>query len=162
MTIGAHQLRPQRGATHSKKRVGRGNGSGNGTYAGKGLKGQQSRSGKSLPYDAFEGGQFPMSRKFHTLRGFNNKWRVPFQPVNLTALDRFAEGSTVTPETLREAGILKHLREPVKILGTGELTHPLNIEAHRFSATARQKIEAARGTATALAGQEPPPQDSAE
>jgi large subunit ribosomal protein L15 len=160
MTIGAHQLRPQRGATHSKKRVGRGNGSGNGTYAGKGLKGQQSRSGKRLPYDSFEGGQFPMSRKFHVLRGFNNKWRVPFQPINLAALERFPAGSTVTPESLREAGLLKHLREPVKILGDGELGHALTVEAHRFSASARQKIEAAGGTATVIGGEDEPPQDS--
>jgi large subunit ribosomal protein L15 len=160
MTIGAHELRPQRGATHSKKRVGRGNGSGNGTYAGKGLKGQQSRSGKALPYAAFEGGQFPMSRKFHSLRGFNNKWRVPFQPINLAALDRFPAGSTVTPETLRDAGLLKHLREPVKILGDGELTHALTVEAHRFSASAKQKIEAAGGTATTITAEASPPQDN--
>ena len=95
MTIGAHELRPDKGATHSKKRIGRGNATGQGTYAGKGLKGQKSRSGKRLPYDAFEGGQFPTSRKFHVLRGFNNKWRVPFQPVNVAALDRFDAGSSV-------------------------------------------------------------------
>lgn len=161
MTIGAHELRPNRGATHSKKRVGRGNGSGNGTYAGKGLKGQQSRSGKGLPYDAFEGGQFPMSRKFHSLRGFNNKWRVAFQPINLAALDRFPAGTTVTPESLREAGLLRHLREPVKILGDGEISHALTVEAHRFSAAAREKIEAAGGTATVIAGEESPPEASA-
>lgn len=154
MTIGAHELRPPKGATHAKKRVGRGNGSGTGTYAGKGLKGQQSRSGKKLPYPSFEGGQMPMSRRFHSLRGFNNKWRIPFQPVNLETLDRFPAGSTVTPETLKDAGILKHLREPVKILGTGELTHALTVEAHRFSATATAKIEAAGGTATLIAGEE--------
>ena len=85
MTIGAHDLRPPQGATHSRKRIGRGNSSGQGTYAGKGLKGQKSRSGKKSAYDAFEGGQFPTSRKFHVLRGFNNKWRVEFQPVNLSA-----------------------------------------------------------------------------
>jgi large subunit ribosomal protein L15 len=161
MTIGAHELRPNRGATHARKRVGRGNGSGHGTYAGKGLKGQQSRSGKSLPYGAFEGGQFPMSRKFHSLRGFNNKWRVPFQPINLSALDRFPAGSTVTPESLRDAGLLKHLREPVKVLGDGELTHALNVQAHRFSASAKEKIEAAGGTATLIAGEESPPEASA-
>ena len=91
MSIGAHELRPDRGATHKKKRIGRGNASGQGTYAGKGLKGQKSRSGKNSPYDAFEGGQFPMSRKFHVLRGFNNKWRVEYQPVNLAALERFVK-----------------------------------------------------------------------
>jgi large subunit ribosomal protein L15 len=154
VSIGAHELRPDRGATHKKKRIGRGNASGQGTYAGKGLKGQKSRSGKNSPYDAFEGGQFPMSRKFHVLRGFNNKWRVEYQPVNLAALERFDDGASITPETLREAGILRHLREPVKVLGVGDLTKKLNITAHRFSASAKAKIEAAGGTATLVAPEE--------
>ncbi|MEO6397606.1 MAG: 50S ribosomal protein L15 [Tepidiformaceae bacterium] len=149
MSIGAQELRPDRGATHSKKRVGRGNGS-QGTYSGKGLKGQKSRSGKNLPYDAFEGGQFPTSRKYHTLRGFNNKWRVPYQPINLAALDRFDDGSDVTPAVLLQAGLLRHLREPVKVLGNGDITKKLNISAHRFSETAKAKIEKAGGTATLL------------
>ena len=150
MSIGAQELRPSRGATHSKKRVGRGNGSGQGTYAGKGLKGQKQRSGKNLPYDAFEGGQFPLSRKFHVLRGFNNKWRVEFQPVNLAALDRFEAGATVSPETLRAAGVLRKLNRPVKVLGNGGLTRKLNVTAHRFSESARSKIEAAGGTCTVI------------
>jgi len=154
MRIGAESLHPDKGATHSKKRIGRGNSSGHGTYSGKGLKGQKSRSGKKLPYDAFEGGQFPNSRKYHTLRGFNNKWRVPFQPINLATLDRFPEGATITPEVLRNTGILSHLREPVKVLGNGNLTKKLNITAHRFSETAKAKIEAAGGTVT-LIGPEP-------
>jgi large subunit ribosomal protein L15 len=151
MTIGAQNLAPNKGATHSKKRVGRGNGSGTGTYAGKGLKGQKSRSGKNLPYDAFEGGQFPSSRKFHVLRGFNNKWRVPFQPINVAALDRFDAGASITPEGLRDAGLLKHLREPVKVLGNGELSKKLTVSAHKFSESAKQKIEAAGGTCIVLA-----------
>jgi len=150
MSIGAEELRPDRGATHAKKRVGRGNGSGHGTYAGKGLKGQKSRSGKKLPYDAFEGGQFPSSRKFHVLRGFNNKWRVEFQPVNLAALERFDAGATVTPESLRAAGVLRNLNQPVKVLGTGDLTRKLNVSAHRFSESARTKIEAAGGSCTVI------------
>jgi len=154
LSIGAEELRPDRGATHAKKRVGRGNGSGHGTYSGKGLKGQKSRSGKKLPYDAFEGGQFPTSRKYHTLRGFNNKWRVPFQPINLAALDRFDAGSTVTPETLLQAGLLRHLREPVKVLGNGDITKNLTISAHRFSETAKAKIEKAGGTATLISPEE--------
>ena len=152
-SIGAQELAPPKGATHSKKRVGRGNGS-QGTYAGKGLKGQKSRSGKKLPYDAFEGGQFPSSRKFHTLRGFNNKWRVPFQPVNVAALDRFDAGTEVTPQSLRQAGILKHLNEPVKILGNGDISTKLTVSAHRFSETAKTKIEAAGGTCILIAGEE--------
>ena len=151
MSIGAEELRPPRGATHSKKRIGRGNATGQGTYAGKGLKGQSSRSGKKLPYDAFEGGQFPLSRKFHTLRGFNNKWRVPYQPINLAALDRFDDGAEITPELLRAAGMLKHLREPVKILANGDLTKKLTINAHKFSEAAKTKIEAAGGTCVVLA-----------
>jgi len=150
MSIGAQDLQPPQGATHSKKRVGRGNGSGQGTYAGKGLKGQKSRSGKKKAYDAFEGGQFPTSRKFHVLRGFNNKWRVEFQPVNLSTLNRFDDGAAITPESLREAGILKHLREPVKVLGQGAISKKLTISAHRFSDAARAKIEAAGGSAVLI------------
>ncbi len=150
MSIGAEELRPDRGATHAKKRVGRGNGSGHGTYSGKGLKGQKSRSGKKKAYDAFEGGQFPSSRKYHVLRGFNNKWRVPFQPINLAALERFDDGATVTPETLLQAGLLRHLREPVKVLGNGDFTKKLSISAHRFSETAKAKIEQAGGTVTVI------------
>lgn len=150
MSIGAEELRPDNGATHAKKRVGRGNGSGHGTYSGKGLKGQKSRSGKKKAYDAFEGGQFPTSRKYHTLRGFNNKWRVPFQPINLAALDRFEDGAEVTPDTLIAAGMLRHLREPVKVLGNGDITKKLHISAHRFSETARAKIEKAGGTVTLI------------
>lgn len=154
MSIGADELAPPPGATHAKKRVGRGNGSGHGTYSGKGLKGQSSRSGKNLPYDSFEGGQFPSSRKFHVLRGFNNKWRVPFQPVNLSTLERFEAGSEITPESLLAAGVLRHLREPVKILGNGDLSKKLTVRAHRFSESARAKIESAGGTATVITGDE--------
>ena len=154
MSIGAHELRPDRGATHSKRRVGRGNASGTGTYAGKGMKGQKQRSGKSVPYAGFEGGQFPMARKFHVLRGFNNKWRVEYQPVNLSTLERFDDGASISPESLKAAGILRHLREPVKILGVGDLTKKLNVTAHRFSATAKAKIEAAGGSATLVEPQE--------
>lgn len=150
MAISPSELHPSPGATHSKKRVGRGHGSGNGTYAGKGLKGQKSRSGKNLPYAAFEGGQFPSSRKYHTLRGFNNKWRVPFQPVNLSALERFEAGATVTPETLLSSGVLRNLNLPIKILGEGELTKSLTITAHGFSASAKARIEELGGTATVL------------
>jgi large subunit ribosomal protein L15 len=159
VSIGAQELKPDRGATHSKKRLGRGNASGNGTYAGRGLKGQKSRSGKKAAYDAFEGGQFPSSRKYHVLRGFNNKWRVPFQPINVAALERFDDGSTVTPESLLAAGLLRHLREPVKVLGTGELTKKLTISAHRFSEAARTKIEQAGGTATLIGPDEEAKED---
>ncbi len=151
MSIGAQELKPDRGATHSKKRVGRGNGS-QGTYSGKGLKGQKSRSGKKAAYDAFEGGQFPSSRKYHSLRGFNNKWRVEYQPVNLSAFDRFDAGASVDPDALVAAGVLKHLREPVKVLAVGDISKKLNISAHRFSEAAKAKIEAAGGTAILIGG----------
>jgi large subunit ribosomal protein L15 len=155
MSIGADELRPNPGATHAKKRVGRGNGSGHGTYSGRGLKGQKSRSGKNVR-NTFEGGQMPLARRMHVLRGFNNKWRVAYQPVNLAALDRFDDGAEVTPEVLRTAGILKHLNDPVKVLGEGEFTKKLTVSAHRFSGAAREKIERAGGTIVLIG---PQPED---
>ena len=155
MSIDASELAPPRGATHAKKRVGRGNGSGHGTYAGRGLKGQKSRSGKNVR-TTFEGGQMPLSRKMHVLRGFSNaRFKTVYQPVNLAVLERFDDGTTVTPGILRAAGVLKNLREPVKILGEGALSRRLNVSAHAFSATAKERIEAAGGTATLIeAGEE--------
>ncbi len=149
MSFGAHELAPNPGATHSKKRIGRGNSSGQGTYAGKGLKGQKSRSGKPIR-TSFEGGQAPLTRKLHRLRGFNNKWKVYYQPVNLGTLERFEAGTDVTPELLKEVGVLRHLREPVKVLSDGELTVKLNVTAHRFSAGARARIEELGGTVNEL------------
>jgi large subunit ribosomal protein L15 len=150
MSLNASELAPRPGAVRGRKRVGRGNGSGHGTYSGRGLKGQKSRSGKKLPYDQFEGGQFPTARKFHVLRGFNNKWRVPYQPVNLSVLERFENGAEVTPEMLEAAGVVRHLREPIAILGDGDFTRKLTISAHKFSKAAQEKIEALGGTATTL------------
>jgi large subunit ribosomal protein L15 len=150
MSLSASELRPPPGAVRTRKRVGRGNGSGNGTYAGRGLKGQKSRSGKKWPYDQFEGGQFPSARRFHVLRGFNNKWRVPFQPVNLSALERFDDGATVTPETLQAAGVVRNLREPIAILANGDFSRRLTVSAHRFSKAAQEKIEALGGSVTVL------------
>ena len=145
MSIHANDLAPPRGATRPRKRLARGNSAGGGTYAGKGLKGQKSRSGKNIRL-GFEGGQMPLIRRLHTLRGFNNCWRVPFQPVNTGALqERFEDGAEVTPESLRAVGLLRHLREPVKILARGELTRPLNVRVHKVSAAARARIEAAGG-----------------
>lgn len=150
MSIRANDLRPPEGATRKRKRVGRGNAAGGGTYAGRGLKGQNSRSGRGVR-PTFEGGQMPIVRRMHTLRGFNNKWRIEYQPVNLLTLERrFNDGDIVTPETLRAAGVVSHLRNPVKILGAGELTKKLAVSAHKFSAAARAGIEKAGGTATVL------------
>ena len=151
MSIHANELAPPRGATHSRKRLARGNSAGGGTYAGKGLKGQKSRSGSKIRL-GFEGGQMPLVRRLHTLRGFNNRWRVSYQPVNTGTLQaRFEDGAEVTPESLRAAGVLRHLREPVKILATGELTRALNVHAHKVSAAARARIEGAGGTVTLIA-----------
>lgn len=148
MSIGPEELAPAAGSTHYKKRIGRGHGSGQGTYAGKGLKGQKSRSGKKLPYDSFEGGQFPSSRKFHVLRGFSNaRFKVVYQPINLAVLDRFDADAVITPESLKAAGLLSHLRDPIKILGDGALTKALNVHANKFSESARAAIAAAGGNA---------------
>jgi large subunit ribosomal protein L15 len=150
MNLGADSLRPDGGATHARKRVGRGNGSGHGTYSGRGLKGQKSRSGKNVRL-AFEGGQMPLSRKIHVLRGFSNsRFKVEYQPVNLGALERFEDGTNIDPEVLRAAGILKQLRDPVKVLGVGALTKKLSVTAHAFSAAARAGIEQAGGVATVI------------
>lgn len=146
----ASDLRPVPGSIHKKKRVGRGNSSGHGTTGGRGTKGQQSRSGVSIPA-WFEGGQLPLVRGLSRLRGFKNaRFRVEYEPVNVEMLNRFDAGSTVNGELLRKAGIVKSARMPVKILGDGELTVALTVEAERFSENARAKIEAAGGKAVEL------------
>ncbi len=150
MSIHANELAPPRGATRARKRLGRGNSAGGGTYAGKGLKGQKSRSGKNVRM-GFEGGQTPLVRRMPALRGFRNRWRVAYQPVNTGTLEkRFEDGAEVTPESLRATGILRHLREPVKVLARGEITRALHVRAHKFSAAARARIEAAGGSATLI------------
>ena len=145
----AHQLRPNKGATHAKKRVGRGNASGTGTYAGMGGKGQTARSGKK-PRRFFEGGQTELMRRLPTKRGFVNPFRIQYAPVNLRDLERFEEGAEVTPEALKSAGILNSTRVPVKVLGDGEPPKNLTVRAHKFSASAKEKIEAAGGKAVEL------------
>jgi len=142
-----HELPPVPGSVHKRKRVGRGNASGHGTYSGRGIKGQKSRSGRDLRIH-FEGGQIPLVRALSRKRGFNNKWRVEYEPINVSALNKLPAGSTVTTESLREAGIAKSRLLPVKILGDGELTVKLNVDVDKVSASARAKIEALGGTAT--------------
>ena len=150
MSIHANELAPPRGATRNRKRLARGNSAGGGTYAGKGLKGQKSRSGSKIRL-GFEGGQMPLIRRMSTLRGFNNRWRVPYQPVNTGTLqERFEDGAEVTPEALLAVGVLRHLREPVKILARGELSRPLSVHAHKVSGAARARIEGAGGTVTLI------------
>jgi large subunit ribosomal protein L15 len=144
-----HDLKPTVGAKQPRVRVGRGSGAGRGKTAGKGTKGQNARSGRSVaPY--FEGGQLPLVRRLPHLAGFSNLWRIEFKPVNLDRLVVFEAGSIVSPETLAEAGIIKGNDLRVAILGRGELDRPLIVKAHRVSASARQKIEAAGGTVEAL------------
>lgn len=144
-----HELRPPEGANKKKKRVGRGTASGHGKTAGRGTKGQNARTGGGVrPY--FEGGQLPLVRRLPHKRGFTNIFKVQYSIVNLDRLAEFAPGSTVDPEALAKAGIIKSAKEPVKILGRGELTCALTVAAHKFSASAKQKIEAAGGTVVEL------------
>jgi large subunit ribosomal protein L15 len=147
--VRANELPPVPGSTHKKKRIGRGNASGHGTYATRGIKGQQSRSGPDLRI-GFEGGQNPLIRGLSRKRGFTNRFRIEYEAVNVSALAKLPAGSTVTPETLRQAGIVKSARKPVKVLGGGDLGVKLDVEVEKISAGARQKIEAAGGRATAL------------
>ncbi|HIE38442.1 MAG TPA: 50S ribosomal protein L15 [Anaerolineales bacterium] len=146
-----HELRPAEGTKKRRKRVGRGIAAGQGKTAGRGTKGQRARSGGSLP-PYFEGGQLPLVRKLPFVRGvgFRDPWRVHFKPVNVERLNGFRRGSVVTPEKLAEAGIIKRPDELVVILGRGELKKALTVKAHRFSAGARAKIEAAGGTVEEL------------
>jgi large subunit ribosomal protein L15 len=141
----AHQLKPPKGATHAKKRIGRGNSAGGGTYSGRGLKGQKARAGNK-PRRFFEGGQTRLFKKLPFRRGFRNPFRVEYQPVNLDDLQRFEDGANVTPELLKQKGILRSIRMPVKILASGELTKKLTVTAHRSSLTAKEKIQAVGGT----------------
>jgi len=144
----AHDLKPAPGSTHSKRRLGRGNASGRGTYSGRGIKGQHARSNN--PRRFFEGGQTELMRRLPTKKGFVNPFRVEYTPVNVRDLERFEEGTEITPEFLKKTGLVKHLRNPVKVLGMGEITHKMTVHAHKFSMTAKEKIEAAGGTAVEL------------
>jgi large subunit ribosomal protein L15 len=139
-----HDLHPAPGAKKGRKRVGRGPGSGTGKTAGRGHKGQKSRSGYSRRY-GFEGGQMPLVRRIPK-RGFTNVFRVEFQVVNLRDLERvFADGDTVSVESLVEKGLVRGARGPVKVLGDGELTKKLTVQVHKFSASAKAGIEKAGG-----------------
>ncbi len=149
-----HDLQPAEGAHKNRKRVGRGISAGGGKTAGRGTKGQGARSGGG-PRPYFEGGQLPLVRRLPHLRGFTNIWRIEYTPINLERLNNyFAPGSEVSPQTLLEVGIIKSVREPVKILAMGELDRPLTVKAHKFSAAAREKILAAGGSIEELVLQE--------
>ncbi len=142
----AHELRPPKGSKRARKRVGRGNASGHGTYSGRGLKGQKSRAGHK-PKLGFEGGQTKLIKRLPRRRGFTNIFRKEYAAVNLRDLERFQAGTEVTPELLKESGVLRTLRRPVKVLAIGDLTKALTVKAHRFSTTAKEKFEAAGGAA---------------
>lgn len=147
--MGLSNLRPARGSVRNRKRVGRGPGSGLGKTAGRGEKGQKSRSGYGRKI-GFEGGQMPLHRRVPK-RGFTNaRFRKEFAEVNLGRLEVFEAGTIVTPEVLVKRGIVKRLRDGVKILGKGDLTKPLTVHAHRFSAAARERIAGAGGKAEVL------------
>ena len=138
-------LQPAEGSKHSDNfRRGRGHGSGNGKTAGKGHKGQKARSGAPRP--GFEGGQMPLYRRIPK-RGFKNRNSLEITAINVSALERFENGTEVTVETLLENGVIKKSADGVKILGNGELTKKLNVKVNAFSASAKEKIEAAGGTA---------------
>ena len=137
-------LSPAPGSRKARKRVGRGNGSGHGTYSGRGCNGQKSRAGyRMIP--GFEGGQLRLIERLPRKRGFTNIFRIEYRVVHLKELGAFEAGSEVDPEKLLAAGIVKSLRKPIKILADGDISHPLTVKAHKFSATARAKIEAAGG-----------------
>ncbi len=144
-----HDLKPAEGATHRKRRVGRGISAGQGKTAGRGTKGQRSRTGRGIkPY--FEGGQLPLVRRLPHTRGFKHLQRVEYVPVNLDLLNQFEAGTEVTPEALVECGLIKG-SALVKVLGRGELTKALTIKAHAFSDSAKEKIAQAGGKAEEIA-----------
>ncbi|MFE1631137.1 50S ribosomal protein L15 [Brevibacillus reuszeri] len=139
-----HELQPAEGSRHTRKRIGRGIGSGTGKTAGKGHKGQKARSGGGVR-PGFEGGQNPLYRRLPK-RGFTNISRKEFALVSLDALNRFEEGTVVTPELLKETGVISALRDGVKVLANGELTVKLTVKAHKFSGAAAEKIAQVGGT----------------
>ena len=141
-----HELRAVEGATKAPKRKGRGTGSGNGTTAGRGMNGQNSRSGGGVRL-VFEGGQMPLYRRLPK-RGFNNKWAIEYTIVNVEELNKFEAGTVVTQEVLEEAGLIKQVaKDGVKVLGNGELKVALTVVADKFTKSAVEKIEAAGGKA---------------
>ena len=143
-----HELSPVAGSTKEGKRKGRGNGSGNGKTAGRGQKGQWARSGGGVRV-GFEGGQMPLHRRLPK-RGFNNIFAKPLEVINLTSLEKFEDGATVNLEALLETGIINKCEYGYKVLGNGSLTKKLTVQATAFSASAKEKIEAAGGKAEVI------------
>jgi large subunit ribosomal protein L15 len=146
-----NELKSAPGSRRPAKRIGRGNASGHGTYATKGLKGQKARTGNDLRI-GFEGGQMMLTARLARKRGFTNKWRTEYEWVNVGQLGKAAQSGTVSPESLVAAGIVSRPHLPLKVLGDGQLDQALTVTAHAFTASARQKIEAAGGRVEQLAG----------
>ena len=151
MAISLNSLRPAKGSTHKKKRVGRGPGSGLGKTAARGEKGQKSRSGYSRKI-GFEGGQMPLHRRLPK-RGFTNIFKKQWLEISLAALEsHFAANDEINPEVLHTRGLIKKAKHDVVVLGTGELSKPLKVSAHRFTKSAREKIEKAGGAVVQIGG----------
>ena len=143
-----HDLKPAVGATTAEKRLGRGTGSGLGKTSGKGHKGAKARSGGGKR-PGFEGGQMPLTMRLPK-RGFTNKWRAEYVAINVDRLEIFEDGQVVTPVELIEMGIIKKIEDGVKIMGNGELTKKLTVQANKFTASAKEKIEAVGGKAEVI------------
>ncbi len=146
MTMQNHTLRSDGSKTRKRKRIGRGDASGNGSFSGKGMKGQKSRSGGGVR-PGFEGGQLPLIKRLPSLRGFTNIFKTQYHAVNLdTILEAYPNGGEVSLETLVENGVLKDQKLPLKILGRGEINVNFKVSAHKFTKSAKEKIETAGGT----------------
>ena len=155
MAIGLNNLRKPEGSTHKKKRVGRGPGSGLGKTAGRGNKGQKSRSGYSGKV-GFEGGQMPLQRRLPK-RGFTNIFKKQWIEVTLATLENsFEAGDSITPETMHERGVIAKGKRDIVVLGTGDISKALTVSAHRFTKGARAKIEAAGGTVNVITPHQKP------
>ena len=148
MSLQLHKLVPEKGANKKRKRVGRGPGSGHGKTAGRGHKGQKSRAGYSQR-SGFEGGQMPLYRRLPK-RGFKNIFAKKYTELNVRDLNGFKEGTTVTPALLCEQGILKKVKDGLRVLGEGDLKKKLTVQAHHFTETAKKKIEQAGGSVEVL------------
>lgn len=143
-------IKPAHGSKHKSKRIGRGNGSGHGTFSTKGCKGQKARSGGSIPA-SFEGGQTPLARRLPKLKGFTNPGRTSFQIVNVSLLnEKFEDGDNVNTAALFERGLIRSKILPVKILGMGDLAKKLTVKIDRVAGSARAKIEGAKGSVEEL------------
>ena len=139
-----NELGPAEGSKQRSRRVGRGDGSGRGTYSGRGMKGQKGHhKGVRL---GFEGGQLPLIKRLPRKRGFTNVFKVEFNVVNVSSLNVFPAGAEVTPKEMKDAGLIRSLNRPTKVLGHGDLEKSLTVQADRFSSVAEEKIKAAQGT----------------